>query len=81
MKREKIERKKVKVKRANKLFLLPARMGLATLARNQNISSAELTLTIAKEPNLGELGMLESAQGRGTFDPKNDLNRDQILDD
>ena len=81
MKREKIERKKVKVKRANKLFLLPARMGLATLARNKSISSAELTLTIAKEPNLGVLGMLESAQGRGTFDPKNDLNRDQILDD
>ena len=71
----------MKVKRANKLFLLPALMGLATIARSQSISSAELTLTIAKEPNLGVLGMLESAQGRGTFDPKNDLNRDQILDD
>ena len=56
-------------------------MGLATLARSQSISSAELTLTIAKEPNLGVLGMLESAQGRGTFDPKKDLNRDQILVD
>ena len=61
---------------------LPARMGqLATLARNQSISSAELTLTIAKEPNWAVLVMLEFGQGRGTFDPKTDLNRDQILVD
>ena len=61
---------------------LPARMGhLATLARNPTISSVELTLTIAKGPNWGVLVMLEFAQGRGTFDPKNDLNRDQILAD
>ena len=67
--------------RANKSFL-PARMGhLATLARNPSISSAELTLTIAKGPNWGVLVMLEFAQGRGTFDPKKDLNRDQILVD
>ena len=59
---------KVKVKRANKLFL-PARRDLATLARNQSISSAELTLTIAKGPNLGMLGMLGFGQGRGTFEP------------
>ena len=59
---------KAKVKRVNKLFL-PARRGLATLARNQSISSAELTLTIAKGPNLGMLGMLEFGQGRGTFEP------------
>ena len=68
------------MKRVNKLFL-PARRGLATLARNQSISSAELTLTIAKEPNWAVLVMLEFGQGRGTFDPKTDLNRDQILVD